>query len=569
MKNYQPIYTEKNNCQDCYKCVRWCPVKSIKVEKDSASVIDEDCIHCGRCTLICPVGAKQIRNDLQQAQQLIKSNKKVIASIAPSYVSEFNGLKEGAIIKAIKKIGFDEVSETALGAEVVSFHCRELLQKNNKNFYISSACPSVVELVHKYYPDYVSNITPFHSPMETHGTLLKQMQNDAKIVFFSPCVAKKTETDQADSFVDVSLTFKDLKDWFDQEGVVVDEISEGASESFYPQNAASASMYPIDGGMVNSIKHGVGITDFTFMSFSGIGNIKNVLKGIDNLQTDKPIFLELLACEGGCINGPGSSNDESLAQKRYTMLTQSNNEAFKSKSLSKISISHTFNVTPIKINEYSENDIVDVLRSIGKQSKSDELNCGGCGYDSCRDFVLACLNKKAEQNMCVSYMKKVAHDKATTLLHKMPSGVVMVGEDLKIIESNKNFAKILGDDIESIYDFNPGLVGADLTKVISFHKLFGSVLANGENILERDVRENGKLFHVSIFSVQKHKVVCGLFRDMHAPEVQRDEVVKRTKSVIQQNLSTVQQIAYLLGENASRTEAMLNTIVDSYDTENE
>lgn len=569
MKNVQPIYTEKNNCQDCYKCVRWCPVKSIKVEKNSASVIDEDCIHCGRCTLICPVGAKQIRNDLHIAQSLIKTNDHVIASIAPSYLSEFNGIKSTDMIVALKKLGFAFVSETALGAEVVSYHCRELIKNPSKPFYISSACPSVVELVQKYYPNYNASITPFLSPMETHGKLLKQQHPQAKVVFFSPCVAKKTETDRAESFVDVSLTFKDLKNWFEEEGIVLETGTGAQQESFYPQEAASASMYPVDGGMANSIKNGVGVTDYTFMSFSGIGNIKKVLQGLDEFHVDKPVFLELLACEGGCITGPGSSCTDSLAQKRYTLLTQSPNKVFANDKFFNLNIEYTFNKQPSSQTEYLENDIAEVLHSIGKQTKADELNCGGCGYDSCRDLVLATLDKKAEQNMCVSYMRKVAHDKATTLLQKMPSGVVMVGDDMKIIESNRNFAKIIGDEMDSIYELNPGLVGADLTKVVSFHKLFSSVLNSGENILERDIRENGRLFHASIFSVQKHKVVCGLFRDMHAPEVQRDEVVKRTRNVIKQNLATVQQIAYLLGENASRTEAMLNSIVDSYDTESE
>lgn len=569
MDSILPIYTEKNDCKDCYKCVRWCPVKAIKVEEDSASIIDESCIHCGRCTLICPAHAKKVRNDLDKAQFIVSNHKHVIASIAPSYLSDFSDLAPSQMIAALKALGFNAVSETALGAEIVSYHCRQLLKENKKAFYISSACPSVVELIEKYYPEYIQNITPLKSPMESHGKLLRDVSNEkVKIIFFGPCIAKKVETDKENSTIDIALTFKDLKEWFLQADIDPYSFKKTEEQEFYPAKAASASMYPVDGGMINSIKNGVGFTDYTFMSFSGIGNIKKVLKGIDTFQTENPVFLELLACEGGCINGPGTTSKNSMAQKRYALLRETPNHPFKDDVQYQISIDQEY--APFEneeVNSYSESDISEVLQSIGKLSESDELNCGGCGYDSCREFVLACLDKKAEQTMCVSYMRKIAQNKASALVQKMPSGVVMVNEHMKVIESNKNFAKILGEDIEMIYDINPGLVGADLKKVISFHKLFASVLQSGEDILEKDVREKGRLIHISIFTIQKHKVVCGLFRDMYAPEVRNEEVIKRTRKVIKENLSTVQKIAYLLGENASRTEAMLNSIVDSYDNE--
>jgi iron only hydrogenase large subunit-like protein len=569
MNSILPIYTEKNDCKDCYKCVRWCPVKSIKVEEDSASIINESCIHCGRCTLICPAQAKKVRNDLDKAQFIVGNHKNVIASIAPSYLSDFSDLAPSQMIAALKELGFNAVSETALGAEIVSYHCRQLLAENKKAFYISSACPSVVELIEKYYPEYIQNITPLKSPMEAHGKLLRDISSEkVKIIFIGPCIAKKVETDKEDSNIDIALTFKDLKEWFFQANIDPYGFPKTEEETFYPAKAASASMYPVDGGMINSIKDGIGFIDYTFMSFSGIGNIKKVLKGIDAFQTENPVFLELLACEGGCINGPGTVSNTSLAQKRYALLKGTPNSPFKNDVQYQINIDHDF--VPVENKEvktYSENDISEVLHSIGKLSEADELNCGGCGYDSCREFVMACLDKKAEQTMCVSYMRKIAQNKASALVQKMPSGVVMVNEHMKIIESNKNFAKILGQDIEMIYEINPGLVGADLKKVVSFHKLFASVLQSGEDIIEKDIRENGRLIHISVFTIQKNKVVCGLFRDMYAPEVRNDEVIKRTRKVIKENLSTVQKIAYLLGENASRTEAMLNSIVDSYENE--
>ncbi|MBI9068776.1 MAG: 4Fe-4S binding protein [Salinivirgaceae bacterium] len=563
-----PIYTEKNDCKDCYKCVRFCPVKAIKVEEDSASIIDEQCIHCGICTLICPTHAKKVRNDLNKAQNLLLTNVNVIASIAPSYISDFDGITPSQMITALKTLGFNEVSETALGAEIVSYNCRELLKKSSANFFISSACPSVVELIEKYYPEYNSNITPLMSPMAAHGKLLKNLNSEQKIIFISPCVAKKVEVDREDSTIDVAITFRDLKEWFAQAGIDPYSYSIDESYKFYPENAASAAMYPMDGGMINSIKSGVTFTNYAFMAFSGIDNIKKVLHRIDEFKSIKPVFLELLACEGGCINGPGTTCTHSLVQKRYALLKDSSDVSFKNAHCYPSDIVYAYNSNEIIANNsYSENEIKEVLQSIGKLSDTDELNCGGCGYNSCRDFVIACLDKKAEHNMCVSYMRQVAHNKAHVLLQKMPSGVVMVNEDLIVIESNKNFAKALGSDMEMIYDVNSGLEGADLRKIVPFYKLFKSVLSNGDAILEKDLRIEGRFIHLSIFTIQKNKVVCGLFRDMSTPEVRREEVVKRTQKVIKENLSTVQQIAFLLGENASRTESMLNSIVDSFNLE--
>ena len=203
------------------------------------------------------------------------------------------------------------------------------------------------------------------------------------------------------------------------------------------------------------------------------------------------------------------------------------------------------------------------MRDVGKLSPSDELNCGGCGYNSCRDFARALLENQAETSMCVSYMRKMAHDKASVLIQKIPLGVVIVDQKLRIIESNRSFAHILGEEAEMIFDVNPGMSGADLKKFLSYHKIFTSVLLAGQDMVEHDIKENGKLLHVSVVSIQKSRIVCGIIRDLQSLDVRDDELIKRTRKVIRENLATVQKVAYLLGENASRNEAMLNSIIES------
>lgn len=565
-----PIFTEKNNCRDCYKCVRWCPVKSIKVEKDSASIIPENCIHCGGCTLVCPAGAKKVRNDLSKVKGLLQSDSKIVVSIAPSFVADFQGVHHKQMIAALKMLGFDEVSETAIGAEMVSNACKDILNNGDEPFYISSACPSVVQLIDIYYPHLSNNITKVMSPLMAHASFLKQNLNqNAKVVFIGPCIAKKSEADKYPDIIDASLTFNDLKEWFESEQINPSEIETNSNEKYYPVKASSANKYPVDGGMINNIKADTSFIDVSFMSFSGVGNIKKVLADIDKWETENSVFLELLACDGGCINGPGTSTTKSLAEKRYAVIKQPNGNF---DAISKQVIIPKLNLDiklgkAIETQKYSNQEITDALAAIGKTNKNDELNCGGCGYNTCYDFVEACLRENAEHNMCVSYMRRIAQDKASALLQKMPSGVIMVNHKMEVIEVNKSFAQMLGSEIESLFELNPGLTGAQVEKLVPFHKLFSSVLQNGEEYLEKDIRENGKLFHVSIFTIQKHRIVCGLFRNMFAPEVRNEEVINRTQMVIQENLSTVQKIAFLLGENASKTESILNSIVESHHNE--
>ncbi|MEA3504110.1 MAG: [Fe-Fe] hydrogenase large subunit C-terminal domain-containing protein [Bacteroidota bacterium] len=559
------IYTEKNNCQDCYKCVRECPVKAIKIEDNSASIIPELCIFCGHCTVICPVGAKKIRDDVDIVKMFLKEGAEVIVSLAPSYISEFPNVSESQLIGAIKKLGFRKVSETALGAEVVSSKIKTYLSENNVSIAISGCCPSVVELINKYYPQYVKNLLPFLSPMLSHGKMLKEASGkEVKVVFVGPCVAKKLEKESHPEYIDAVITFQKLKEWFASEGIDIAKQHPDKENKFFPTTAHSGCLYPIDGGMISGIKQNVDITDAAFMSFSGTKNVMDALSGLGDWKNEGTLFLELLACEEGCINGPGSTSALSNINKRYlTIAKKQKNSVVKPPFEYDKQISYVYKQSVVeKQSQYSEDDIISTLNSIGKLSVKDELNCGGCGYESCRNFAVALLDGIAERSMCVSYMRNVANNKANILLRKMPYGVVILDENLKVIESNKNFANLLGDEIEDVYECNPGLKGADLRKLVPFHNYFTTILNSGMEALEKDIRKGDSLLHLSVFTIQPHKIVCGILQNLKNPEIQKDEVISRTRKVIKDNLYTVQKIAFLLGENASNTEAILNSIVE-------
>lgn len=555
----KPIYTEKTECQDCYKCVRECPVKAIRVVDGSAEVMPEACILCGRCTEVCPVGAKKIRDDLGEAMLLLKQKSRVYVSLAPTFRTEFKGLDSAKLIAAIKSLGFAGVSETALGAQEVSASCAQLLREGENPLWISSACPSVVHLIEQYYPHLVPNITPVMSPLQAHAKMLKRaISEDIGIVFIGPCVAKKNE---AEDHFDVALTFTDLRRWFNIDNI--DWTALDLNQSFTLGAAEEGGLYPVDGGMIEGIKYYNPPENTLFMSFSGVEEVVEALEELDLESFNCPVLIETLACMGGCINGPGVSKRGGTVHKRYDIrrLTPAAPDA---REPLELDIAAGFHEREIKQYTYSKAQIAEALLKIGKKRKDEELNCGGCGYDTCREFAAALIEKKAEPAMCVSYLRKLAQNKAAALISAMPSGVVIVDENLKIIESNRRFVEIIGGDASIISEADPDLEGAYLERIIDFHDLFAKAIKEGTTAKVQDIRQNGKILRLTLFSIQKHHVLGGILQDITEPVIQREQIIDKASEVMRKNLSTVQQIAFLLGENAADSEVLLSSIIKSF-----
>lgn len=579
MQNTAPVYTEKSNCQDCYRCVKACPVKAIKLESGSASIVPDLCIYCGTCTLICPNGTKKVRNDLASVKQSLMRQEKIIVSLAPSYLSEYAKEDIHKVIAAFKEAGFWQVSETAIGAEKVAEATKAWIDSQPNGVYISSCCPSAVQLIKKYYPEYSSYIVPVFSPMITHSLFLKSIYPNAKVAFVGPCASKKSELDQFQGKIDFVLTFQEIKELFDDMGIYFEFMKPTEEDVFFPFKASKGNLYPIDGGMLTNmidsitttearINHNTGNVDARYMTFSGVQNIKEILSDFNQLDTSCKTFLELMTCEGGCIKGPCSNENCSSATKRVQVLKNVNinkEEHNYEETLKQLDISENYDyIKAVEQKEYTQKQIQEALKRVNKKSEADELNCGGCGYDTCRQFAKALIDGRAENDMCVSYMRKIAQDKTNILLKKIPQGIVIVNESLKIVDTNEKFASMLGEEVKMLYDANPGLHGADITKLVPFHKFFSSVLSTGVDVLEQDIRDGDNYYSLSIFSVQDFSLVCGILQNLHAPEVRKDIVLKRTQDVIMENMKVVQKIAFLLGENASYTEAMLNSIVESH-----
>lgn len=587
MNFLSPIFTEKRACEDCYKCVRNCPVKAIKVESGVASVIPELCIFCGHCVEVCPNGAKKVRDDVARARQLLGLGKPVLVSLAPSYITEFPDVAKGQIVAALKRLGFSAISETALGAQQVSAQAAQALNDSPGRVLFSSACPTVVRYLQRHRQDVLPHLTGLLSPLLTHCRMLKQWFGpEAPIVFIGPCIAKKLEAAQHPELLDVAITFEDLRTWFDQEKIEPLSMLSGPNDHFVPEPAAEGTWYPVDGGMIAGMKSLCAVNDGSCMSFSGMRGIERALEGVEDLRPAEGLFLELLACEGGCVNGPRASKRTGTAAKRSAILRQkpSPETAWPRRVI--IDAAESFGAEPAAVPQHTEAQIREALRQVGKFSRDDELNCGGCGYDSCVAFGAALVAGKAERSMCVTYMRKLAHKKVNALMQKMPSAVVIVNDAMRIVESNAAFVKLFCADLHPqgralpprgpstvvppgldilAKESHPQLLeGVMLSEVMPFASLFHTLLKSGEDILERDLRHQSTILHATIFTIEKHSVIGGIIQDITEPAVRKEQVIRKAREVIQRSLETTQKIACLLGENAAESEITLNSIIDSF-----
>lgn len=572
----QPIHTEPTQCQDCYKCIRHCPVKAIRVENNHAKIIPELCVFCGQCVMDCPAHAKQTRSDLQRARHLLSTKEQVFVSLAPSFVSEFSDFTPQQLVAALLSLGFAGVSETALGADLVSAQLAKDLSlaaadPQGQRLFLSSACPAVVEYLKLYQPELAPFITDRASPLLAHARYLRQEYgSDIGVVFMGPCIAKKREADVW-AEIDVALTFQELRGWMQEAGIRPDTaipLGQGHPGDFIPRRAAKGVLYPIDGGMIATYKKYDRLPQVRSMAISGLEEIKGALTGFQPQSLTSPLFMELLACEGGCINGPGTSVRSPGALRRVLVeeYAQDADLVLDQATLSATPrLEGTLPVTLVAGTSHSEEEIRGALRSVGKYSADDEVNCASCGYDTCRSFAKAVLENRAEKTMCVSYMRKLAQKKANGLIQAIPNGVVIVDKNLHIVECNLNFARLMGSDIVDMYQLRPGLEGADLAKLTKASKLFSDVLSrNGPDVIDRDLREGKKIFHVTVFEIEREEVAAGVLVDITVPQNQKQRTITQAQKVIEKNLSVVQKIAFLLGENAAETESMLNSIIDSY-----
>ncbi len=575
MNRRYPVFTLEAECQDCYKCLRNCPTKSIRVSGGHAVVQPERCVACGKCVTTCPAKAKTVRNDRGILRRLQASGRALIAAIAPSWRAEFCALDESALVAALKRLGFQQVSETALGAQEISAATAALLTDAVPGLYISSACPAAVDYIRLMIPRLTPCILPLLSPALAHARWLKQaVDPHCAVVFFGPCAAKKNEADRHPELLDAALTFQDLQELLQDAEIDPLNLTTTPHDRFEPEHATDGALYPVEGGMIRSVAFRNLPDRVRCISIAGLDSIYNALAGLDPADFRQPVFIECLACAGGCVAGPCASS----APNHLARMLQVENAAILPQSppaephMPRVPVRDEWFDTvakPSPIPEPDEEDIRQALRRVGKTNPEDELNCGGCGYNTCRDFARALALGHAEVTMCVSWMRKLAQKKANALLRCMPSGVVIVDKNLRIVECNEAFANLFGDDLREMWEIKPGLGGCRLTKVVPFSDLFEAVLQTGRERHYDHYRCANRLYDITVFSLDPGETVGAVIQDVTRQEFQRDEIARKANEVITRNLLTVQEIACRLGEHMAETEILLRSIAEAYAPEGE
>jgi len=610
------IQLDKSQCKACYSCVRACPVKAVHVSGKSVFpyIEGKKCILCGTCIGACAYGAITYCNSKKNVKQLLNSKEKVIAICAPSIAGEFDDITDYRnFVKMIRMLGFSYVTEMAFGVDIIAEKYRKLTHDDfNGKYYITSCCPSIVHLIEKIYPELIGNLAPYISPGAASAIVARKIYgNDLKVVHITPCVAAKREVDRYAGLTKINevLTFKELRELFDEFN-----ITEAFSEysDFDEPLGFRGSMYPISQGFLEASSLDIRLlkeNTITAEGKSSVHAVKQFLKHYNNIKHNFNIFY----CEG-CIMGPGTSKDGEK-YKRYALVKDYINKRLTNFDTEKWTfhmdthsnyqeLNAAFTNKKYELPPPDEFEIKIALNRITKRNNNKEVNCGACGFETCKKLAFAIAQNTAIPEMCVTNAqignreashssKKIAEEldmlkneleNAKTTLHEtqkllydknealsifvrgLSAGIVFCNENLKIVESNLGFIEILGEDVKDIHEVIPYLIGADLKTLLPSILIaqFQFILNHDETQINRDVEIDGKWVNISIFQLIPQKLVGAVFRNLQSKEERPEEIIHRVTEVIEENLRQVQQIGFILGEGAAKTEKMLNSIIKSY-----
>ncbi len=559
------LESRKNDCRNCYKCIRGCPVKSISFgDNNQASIIHDDCILCGHCFLLCPQECKEIRDDISKAKALIKSGKKVIVSLAPSYVSGYINCSFENIKKSLLQLGFYDVEETAIGATIVKQIYDEMVAKGDRDVIISTCCHSVNLLVQKHYPDLIPCLADVLSPMLAHARDIKLRYPDSYVVFIGPCIAKKDEADQdKNHYVDCVLTYLELDRWLKEDDIVLEE--DGGTKML---EKSKARLFPTTGGILNTMEKNS--PDYQYLAVDGTFNVMAALEDIREGKVHK-CFIEMSSCPGSCINGPAvATSARSLLAGYIKVHNASGKQDFSVTSTKYDDIAVKFRSTGVSKARPSDLDIQKELVDMGKYTKKDELNCGSCGYDTCREKAIAILEGKAIKEMCLPFLMQKAQSFSDKVIFNTPNGLMALDENLNIQLINPAMRQIVG------VAHAREVIGKNVSTILD-PSIFAMALTGEKIHARRDyLSEYDKYVEETVVFDEKYRVLISIFRDVTQEQkkiLKKEETVNKsvdiTNAVIEKNMRVVQEIASLLGESAAETKIALSSLKDTLKNDGE
>ena len=547
---------KKSNCKNCYKCIRHCPVKAIRFSGNQAHIIGNECILCGHCFVVCPQNAKEIVDSTEKVRVLIQSGDPVIVSLAPSFVANYDGVGIEAMRKALKKLGFADVEETAIGATIVKTEYERMLREEEHDIIITSCCHSINLLIQKYFPAELPYLADVMSPMQAHCVDIKKRIPNAKTVFIGPCVAKKDEAEYYEGPVDAVLTFEELTNWLKAEHITLDKELDNTPES-------RARFFPTTGGILKTMAQNA--PGYTYMALDGVENCITALKDIENGKIHK-CFIEMSACVGSCIGGPVMEKYHRSPVHDYMSVAQyAGTRDFDVTQPDALTLKKNFTVIDHKLMQPAEYEIATVLRQMGKFKPSDELNCGSCGYNSCREKAIAICQGKAEISMCLPFLKDKAESFSDTIVRNTPNGLIALNENLEVQQINAAARKIMNIRSES------DVLGEPVIRILD-PAVFISVRNSGRSVRDQKVylAEYKKYVEQTVVFDPDSRMLVGIMRDITDEEAERErktrinqQTVEVADTVVEKQMRIVQEIASLLGETAAETKIALTKLKES------
>ena len=550
---------KKSNCKNCYKCIRHCPVKSIRFSGNQAHIVGDECILCGHCFVVCPQNAKQIADGTEAVRVLLCSDAPVVASVAPSFSAYFEGVSFGSLREALKKLGFADAEETAVGATLVKREYEKQLLAHTESVIITSCCHSVNLLIEKYYPRLLGCLSPVVSPMIAHSMDIKRRNSACRTVFIGPCLSKKDEAEN--TAVDAVLTFDELSRMLAEHGIVPEERAE-------PLEKSRARLFPVVGGILKTMDIPAK-TPYTLMTIDGAENCRRALEDIA-AGNIRDCFIEMSACSGGCIGGPVMEKYKNAPIRHYQVVTaQAGKEDFDVAEADTGMMACEFADRHAETPMPSEADIIGILKKTGKNKPEDELNCGSCGYDTCREKAIAVWQGKADISMCLPYLTEKTERFSNNILQNTPIGIVVVNDDLEVQQINSAAMKMLNVTYAS------DVLGDQVVRILDPTPFFG-VLDSGRALnRQRDYNaEVGRYLELSIVPDRVSHILIAILRDVTEEEEERQkkkelgrQTVEVADKVVDKQMRIVQEIASLLGETAAETKIALTKLKETITNE--
>ncbi|MBN2632783.1 MAG: 4Fe-4S dicluster domain-containing protein [Bacteroidales bacterium] len=606
---------DDSRCKNSYSCVRVCPVNAIEVRphKEHPTIVPERCVGCGLCYVSCSPRAIEFRDSKDEVKKLLASGKKVAALIEPSIASEFDDITDyRKLVAMIRKLGFSYVHEVSFGVDLVAAKYADLFSKSEGKYYVTANCPAIVKIIEKYHPEMIPNLAPLVSPMIATAMVVREIYGeDVPVVQIGPCIDAKDEAlmYRSGKLIEGVLTFIELRQLFEEFKIQERLVK---MSDFDPPFGNWGALYPVPAGIIQAGGLKRDMISSRVITASGKEDILEAINDFDKFTDTIKHHFNLFFCHG-CLLGPGMEQHTEKFRRRalVSRYTEKRIAALDLKQWQEdmekwlqLDFSRTFTPDDQRIPEPPEESVNEVLKIIGKATQSEELDCGACGYKSCRDFASTVAKGLAVPEMCHTFnlrnkqeyietlrqtnrklaetkkalkeseeialrekeMAQSASDMLNNMLDKLPTGVVIVDNNLKILHSNRSFINIIGEDARAISEIIPGLSGADIKTLIPFsvYNMFTYVMKEDEPVVSKDIHFEERMLNISIFPIKKNRICGAVIRDLYSPEVQGEEVINRVSEVIEKNLEMVQKIGFLLGEGASETEQMLNSIIESY-----